>query len=624
MYDKFSSIIIDDFRGYYNRGENESIPKGYALDSRNNEFVDRGIRTRFGAQLYFTKSNIVRIHFVNDRFFILTSSGGTGNIFDSTTIGTSILALTGMTDFKIIFANNRYYISPMENIYGGLPIASSGFIYIYDGVPANGTRKAGGVKPTSGPSAATSATAGVVETGQRLFAVAYETNTGFITPPNATWTLYTGPGGKKVDLTSIPTTAVAAVTKVHILVTKKIIGYSGNQLDYQLFFLTSVAEGTTSVTVDFFDSSLVASADYLLSILEEVPAGSDLTAYRGRLIVSGAHLIGGEDNSTTGLPLVSVAGNYEQFSSLNGFCIIDPADISSLGVKKAISYRGTLYFHKLNRTYATQDSGAEPTTWIVIQVDAAHGCGSYGTARVLDSEGNSDDIYLIAGRSGLYVYNGSFNSRPLSYNIQELWENINIEGRSQLVINPQTKSIYITINNAAGDGVIDRVLYGDYSDGLSWDKIRWDIWEFANIPRSITLFKGADRYALAYSADSNIYCLYDQTQDDEGAAITNYYETYLANFEKDGSMNHFSALRIRAKTLVGSQSLSMWTRTLDGSLVSIPSITIAVTPAKDYLAKINVLSERASFKFQYSSTVNVGFLRRLTIYGYPYSDARPQ
>src|SRR5258706_4864107 len=292
------SIVIREFKGEFDRGSDDVCPPGYLLKARNVIFTNFGVKTRPGFEKTITLANTVRIQTYKrigeaDRLLILTSDG---KLWDSTNLATPILNIPAMTDFSMINMFNRAYISPHNGIRG-LP---GEFLYVYVG---SGTaRKAGGSPPSGFTLLATnSGSSGHVEPCFRFVAVAFETDTGFITrlgPVAGTvpsFASLTTTGVKKLTVNAIPIGPAGTVAR-RIAVTKVIVdGVSTmNQLLNEFFFIPNgrIADNTSTgpLDYDFYDADLVDSADYLLDNLDSPPAFVHVNDYNGSLVGVGEDL----------------------------------------------------------------------------------------------------------------------------------------------------------------------------------------------------------------------------------------------------------------------------------------------------------------------------------------------
>ena len=475
-------IRIEGLRGYYSRGGPNLVPRDHCITANNVEWDGRAIRPRRGySQLQATTyaagtEKVVRIYRYarsdGNRIIVLTDARKFYDL-SSATPSTPILTIggSGTMDASVLSVYNRLYISPHDGTVG----LSGEFVYVYNGTGT--ARKAAGVAPTSGTfAAATSATAGNVESGIHLIAVVYETDSGFVTKPGpATFLVYTAPGSFKIDLTNIPT-GPSGTAKRKILASKTILDpvvNATNQENYELFFVpngTINDNTTTSLTIDFFDSNLKDSADYLLDELTEIPAVCALGTYGTSMIAAGAY---GQESVVR----VSKGAEPESYSAIDGFVLCAPQDGG--GVHAVRELRSTLYMFKSSRTYASQATGVTPADWPLDLVDSGYGAEVFGVADVLDSSGTSQDTVVTIDKSGLRLFNGTYSVVPLTWKIEDFWRTLvnNNIASYEIILDPTVKQIYVLI--CAIDGTAkSRVLMGDYNEGLTPDKIRWAVWSF--------------------------------------------------------------------------------------------------------------------------------------------------
>jgi hypothetical protein len=295
----------------------------------------------------------------------------------------------------------RAYITP-HNSNKGLPGEK---VYVYEG--SGSARPAGGTAPVGSPIVATtSASIGSVEAGSHLFAVSYETTSGYLTPPGpATFTLYVAPGATKVDLSNIPVGPAGTVARV-LLATKMLArDYAGDQDNQEFFNIPNGRIGdntTTSLTVDFFDADLQASADFLLDQLATIPAGVGIGVYQARLVVWGT-------DTDESIVYFSANGQPESISATEGFVLAYPGDAAG-GVKNCVEFRSQYYMLKSgSKCYVTNGTDDSPVFWAVTNVDISVGTECHGIAKIFDQNGATLDNFFCADRSALYLFNGTFS-----------------------------------------------------------------------------------------------------------------------------------------------------------------------------------------------------------------------
>lgn len=473
-------IVIEEFNGLWKRGDADSTPPDHFSECNNIAFIQGGFRWRDGLDTYFPMGNVVRAYtFTQETGQTILALDSEGNLYDTSYFTTPILSIAGMTDFGFVSFAGRAYITPCNGETG----LEDEFLYVYEG-DGTAARKAAGFKPTDSDgalAAANSATAGNVEAGIHVFAVVYETNTGFLTAlgPDTLPTV-TAPGDKKVDLSNIPVSPNSYVTKRHIIATKLIQPqfYNNDTRGYQFFFVPdgTIEDNTsTTLSVNFFDIELLEDASYLLDMLEEIPAGAGLSTYHNRLVCFAEF-----DNIS--IARVSVAGEPEAMNSVDGL-ITFPLD--GKPITNVQEFRDIMYVTKLTKTNAWSDNGDVPSSWAMTVLDQGIGAGLHSIAKVLDSEGVNVDALVIGSLSGLQFFNGAYQSPELSWKIRDLWLEIDRDSfdKVQILLNSIEQMIEIVLP----DGTM---LHADVTNGNDAKGIRWTPWTFDIFVTSILLING--------------------------------------------------------------------------------------------------------------------------------------
>lgn len=363
--------------------------------------------------------------------------------------------------------------------------------------------KAAGSKPDGFTLGVANGAAGKVEAGRHLWAVAYETESGFITRPGPTsWTLFRNTGKKKINISAIPIGPSNIVAR-HILASKLILKYNKknfNQIDHELFFIPNgrVDDNTaTTLTVDFFDSELLSSADYLNDQLEEIPAFSDIVFYNGKMVGCG-------ENYAPYVVRASKTGAPESFDQTSGFSNVYPDDAPldqpnklSNGVTSVVLFRGSLMLIKQTKTYITRDNGSDISTWRIDLVDASIGCSAFGYDIINNFGGPGQDYVLVAHESGIRLFDGTYRDLPLTYKVRDLYT---LQNNYKQLIYPRllfdavSKIIYFRFLEDGIPGE-ERVLIGDAKDGftitsltgVSQNVVRWSTMKFPVRPGVIFL-----------------------------------------------------------------------------------------------------------------------------------------
>jgi hypothetical protein len=330
---------------------------------------------------------------------------------------------------------------------------------------------------------------GFCDAGFRIIAVLYETDTGYLTSPGpevfAANTIIDV--RKKMRVSNVPISPNAYVKKRHIVSTKVITDYNGDQKGYQFFF---VPDGTipnntaTFIDISYYDSDLVEDASHLIDNYESIPSGVNLSTYHGRMVVVGISTL--PDPARTGrstkevprpdnrsVALLSAPGEPEAISKVDGL-IIAPLDGSPL--TNAQEFRDLLYLFKKTRTYSYSDNFDEPATWQEEVLDQGIGAPVHGIGTVLDSGGVNTDFLVIVDWSGLMLFNGTYSRPELSFKIENFWMAMTRNGFNQMQIANDSigKKLYI----ALPDPFRNFILYADYSVGLDAKNIKWAKWVF--------------------------------------------------------------------------------------------------------------------------------------------------
>lgn len=625
--DGHTPVVIDDFLGHYARGLNNDVPKNYFIDTLNLRFSTGEVRSREGSSLNLSINNVVRFFPYkrlneNPRYLILNTSG---QVFDSV-VSLTVPIFTDATwvDFSVFCYDNLAFLTGHNRIKG----ITSRNIQVYDG---STVRPAGGAAPTGFTLTATdSASSGNVEAGIHIFAVSFETSSGFITPPGpAIFPVYTAPGGLKVTIGSIPIGPTGTVAR-RILATQVIPVYNGNQIGYEFFFIPTgrIADNTTtSIDLSFFDQDLVQSADYLFDQFALLPCGLGMCDYNGRIALWG---VPGSEH----IVFMSTAGQPESFDQINGFLTIRPSDAQT-GVLGCWANRGTLYSRKANGTYYSVDNQQDPVTWITDRVDIGIGGEVFAGCSILDQEGVSTDKYFVAHISGLYLFNTNYQKPEVSWNIKDLWKRINktVFNLVQVVHDPCSYSIYITVPLDASN-VISHIFYCDYSEGVNIlgyidpFKCKWSIWQLQGTGHSILcdFDVNTKEVIFKYSVETgSIYNFDDTINEDFGNKITSYGTLYLASAKDiglpdDESVLHFGGVRIR---VTGSGTLILTCSDESGAqIINPPSLTLGNIAA--LFRQFNFSNERMSLQFKVDNAGDFFTASRVVLFANKEADERPQ
>jgi len=493
-------IVIEEFNGWYKRGDADSVPPDHFVDAINIDYIDSGFKSRNGIEPWIParstgERDILRIYAFstddNQGLLSLDTNGDIYFVVPSIPSSTFVLHVDNMTDFGFVSINGFAYISPSTN--DSEQGIDGEFVYVYDGT-SSPARKAAGVGPVNADgalAAANSATAGNVEAGIHIFGVVYETDSGFLTQigPDTLPTV-TAPGNKKVDLSNIPVSPSSFVVARHIVASKLIDPtlYTGDTRGYELFFVPDGAindNTSTTLTVNFFDSELLESAAHLLEILSEIPAGGGLGTYHNRMIV---WAIGGEDYS---LAYLSSPGEPEAINAVDGLITLPR---NTKGITQCSEYRDILYVFKIDECNAYSDNGDVPSSWQQTIIDSEIGCAKHGMARMGEGYSTNIEYLLLASWQGVFIFNGTFQRPEFSYKIEDFWVNLDEDEVHFLMEVHNDVKHQIFYINFPEDFL---VLVGNYKNGFDAAHVRWSKYTFNVSPDSMTLFDNANELLIA-------------------------------------------------------------------------------------------------------------------------------
>lgn len=473
-----SPISLEKFLGKWNKGNNFEVPLDHLIDPNNlDSYGQFGFQVRAGVNTYENVGtplvNVKRLYNyptpTGNTLIVLTYDGTTGNVYHSvnpTTIFGPILTLVGMEDIAMVPINGRAYISPFKTYpQGGINFQkglTSEFLYIYKG---DGTtaRKAAGPTPAGSITIANGA-AGHTDAGTHVFGVVGETDTGYLSAPVALNNAVTL-ALNSVDFSTVPVFIGAFWTKRHIVASKAIPAFNGDNNGYQLFFIPGAIipnnVGTVLPSISFYDADLLLDASHLKDNYSEIAAGACLCVYHNRLCIGGQftdpHLI-----------RVSEEGEPEAINQIDGILTM-PADGNP--VANIAELRDVLYGFKRTKTASWVDNGDIPASWPYTSVDEGLGTCVHGIATTLDSGSSNSDFLFIATYQGLTLFNGGYVDPELSWKISSDWLGMDRnEYRKIQVLNDPINQVLYFVNTDRG------IVKGDYSNGLNPKSIKW--WPF--------------------------------------------------------------------------------------------------------------------------------------------------
>lgn len=311
-------------------------------------------------------------------------------------------------------------------------------------------------------------TDGHCDLGLHVIGVVYETDTGYLTSPGpeALGVQTFVNENRAIEVSNIPVSPDSFVTKRHLVASKAITNFNGDDRGFQLFFIPDGDindNTTTSLVINFYDEELLDDASHLIDNFAEIPAGVTLTTYHSRMVLTTTF----DDIS---LSYLSAPGEPEAIDQVDGI-VIAPLDGNPL--TNAQEYRDVLYLFKKTRTIAVNDNGDVPSTWVPVILDQGIGASVHGIGTVLDSGGVNIDFLLVADYSGILIFNGAYQRPELTWKIADFWTSLDRNNFDyfQLLNDSLNQIVYMNYQ----DG---KILFGDYKNGLTPKNIRWTPWRF--------------------------------------------------------------------------------------------------------------------------------------------------
>lgn len=617
-------LTMEEFNGYFNRGDQESVPPDHFAEAINIRYTESSFDTRYGIDLYnspvdIAPDNVLRVHpytMQNQQsLLVLTTGGHIHHIVSNVLIYTDILVKANMTDFNVVSWAGRAYITPFFTDSDGYEKGlQNEFLYVYMGTGV-AARKAAGPRPTGSALVATASGAGFSDIGFHIFAVVYESDTGFLSGPGpAVFGSATSVSNTLgFDISNIPVPADAFYVKKHIVATIKIQNYNGDQDGYQFFFVPGgdMLPSVTAKHVDFFDIDLLDDASHLIDNFSEIPAGVGLNTYHGRLVLTTTY-------TDISVAYASASGEPEAIDQVDGVMIV-PLDGKPL--TNCQEYRDILYLFKNTRTVGYSDNRDVPATWQSVTVDEGVGAPVHGVSTVLDSGGVNVEYLLIGDYSGIILFDGSYTEPELSYKIRNFWFGLERTQfrKIELVNDSISKIIYCVLP----DGTL---LMGDYNNGKNAKDIRWvHKWSY-DVP--ITSIELINTSTLVIGASANgvnqsgLYkmvigktndTLYDTSNNLSIVKIPNptIKTAYTAVSEGENIM-HFTAIRLR---VTGTGNLLPTLFSLD-DIITQTLIAIPITPTSSkHLTRLcNMQTDKIAIELKTTVINEVFHVNRIILF----------
>jgi hypothetical protein len=327
-------------------------------------------------------------------------------------------------------------------------------------------------------------------------------------------------------------------------------------------------------------------------------------------------------NAAQNSSLVRASGTEEPeaYDGVSG--IMNIAVNNGQGLRAAFSLRNNLYFVKERSMYVTATDGVnEPALWAVEEVSnkvgtpSAHGVGV------------GEEWVVIAGRSGLYYFDGS-EPVKLSQEIQPTWDAINWQYGQNLWVEVDTQHKRILVGVPMGSATQpNQILMLDYTEGLQDPLLamfgspersrKWALWNIA--ANSCGLIERSTGIAQIFFGSNNstskVYALTPGQRSDDGAAINSFYTTAFLAATGVSGRNLFGYLTAYVQ---GAGSLALAGNSPgDVSSLSLGAWALASPAPRDMEQFTNMLAERVQYQFGTSAAGSWFSLTKLVPWAKP-------
>ena len=355
------------------------------------------------------------------------------------------------------------------------------------------------------------------------------------------------------------------------------------------------ATGFFEFTADLFTPQTSLPVDLTLRVYADgVPGPSGESFY-----IDNIEIFATNAAQNASLVRASSTETPEGYDGVTGIQSI--AENNGQGIRAAFTLRNNLYFVKERSLYVTASDGVnEPALWQVEEVSnqvgtpSAHGVGV------------GEEWVVIAGRSGLYYFDGS-EPVKLSQEIQPTWDAINWQYGQRLWVQVDTQHKRILVGVPMGAATQpNQVLTLDYTEGLQDPLVavlttpergrKWAPWTIAaNCCALVERTNGLAQIFLGTNNSSGkIYSPVEGQYSDDGVAINSFYSTAFLAATGLSGRNLFGYLTGYVQG-AGSLLLSAVTPGSVGAS-SLGAWTLSAPATRDMEQFTNVLSERVSYQ----------------------------
>lgn len=304
---------------------------------------------------------------------------------------------------------------------------------------------------------------------------------------------------------------------------------------------------------------------------------------------------------TYGRRLVYGAGHKAYISEINDYQAIteDLNTVETPGrryITTAFVLRGVLYLVGEHWTYSTVDSGNAPRLWSAPQ-EVAGGIGTPSPYGVTTSTGG--DFAWVVSRSGLYLFAGQYQDRPISYLQQDWWDKINWTQAHKIRVTDDWINQRVLVLVPLGAATEpDFVFVWDYRRGMTPETSDFSLWQFETTPgswASMAMVKSPTTQKPALfvgpTGAGNILRQVLDHREDAGNAINNVWDSgyLLTDGDQSAKLSRFYAYAFAIRGN-GTVNPLVYGKGKAKSKALSP-ITLQADPANEVIRKAEIKSE---------------------------------
>lgn len=281
--------------------------------------------------------------------------------------------------------------------------------------------------------------------------------------------------------------------------------------------------------------------------------------------------------------------------------------------------RNSLYLIGPSWTYEFSDNGDVPATWAAPNEVS----GAIGTIAVQGVEGRtSGDFFWVAAESGLYMFNGRYSERPISYMNSDMWNRINWAAAYAVIVKDDvTKQIVRVAVPLDAATEPNYILSWSYARGLtpetvdfSYDNYLFE--SFSSIGHVLNPTTARTEFWIGPAGAGSILKESVGTWNDNGNAIVSEYEPGFPPLKNRKIMRFGGA----DYNVTGAGTFSSTVYGLDRTeYVGGGVITLSTAPGESPQEKFDLISEACSFRMGTAAVDHHFSLSDITVYAKPFA-----